>query len=82
MNDADAAFVLAYKIGLQFPATRFGIVNEYRQTTAPVDIRLQGAQGGGATIFCGPRAGVVSKILAEAAASSRIFSVNCETPRH
>src|SRR4029078_1931976 len=33
----------------RYPATRRGIVNEYRITTAPPAMRLQGAHSGGAT---------------------------------
>lgn len=66
----------------QLPDTLLGSVKEYRHTTAPVDMKLQGTQGGGISFFCGPKAGVESKIEVGAAASSRIFNVNCATPKH
>jgi hypothetical protein len=70
------------KFTIQLPDTRFGRVNEYRHTTAPVDSRLHGAQGGGVTFFCGPSVGVASKKEVDAVASSRNFNVNWATPKH
>jgi hypothetical protein len=58
-----------------------GKVNEYKQTTAPVDIKLQGAQGVGVIFFCVPTTGEASHIDA-CPDSSWAFNVNCETAKH
>jgi hypothetical protein len=59
-----------------------GIVKEYKQTTAPLAIKLQGTQGGGVNFFAGPTVGAVSKGEVAGGGSSWALNVNCWIPRH
>ena len=58
------------------------MVNEYRQTTAPVDIRLQGAQPGGVSTFCGPTFASVSNGEVGGGGSSWNIRLTFSTPKH
>jgi hypothetical protein len=63
-------------------ATRFGIVNEYKQITAPQTFMLHGNHAGGLNFFCGPTVGAVSKGDVGAGGSSRALKVICWTSWH